>query len=370
MKSHFLSAGLGLLALVGCTEPNPAYNPDPLLPGECRAGNRTTQTFEEFARPDKLDVLIVIDNSGDVIDLQNAFADSTGPWLEDLKSRGIDVHVAVTTTELDGRSLAPAGTAEGCSGNSTQIVKSSQSSWTRLVACNIQQGRNGDPFQQSLQKIQTVLDDSNLVNQGFLRKEARLLVLVVSNEDDCSHGGTLTNASQARQECLDKKAGLKSLDDYAERYRGAKSTPEGIAFVAVSGPPVDGDRDEVRPVCSSRLGSAYGAERLAAMTSLLGDQGLFTSLCVEDFGPLLSMVTERLGVARSVSLCSARKMAHEPLSVSALDSNDLATPIRLGASGFVYLGATEGCENGVLSFQASALAAVKAEKIEVEYCVE
>src|SRR5690606_6517639 len=99
-NSIFLS--LAAFGLLGCTEPNPAFNPDPLLPGECRAGNRAEQSFDAYERPEKLDVLILVDSSGDVERMQDKFAQAAQPWLEDLKARGLDVWAAVTTTDLDG----------------------------------------------------------------------------------------------------------------------------------------------------------------------------------------------------------------------------------------------------------------------------
>ncbi len=368
MRTLLCAAILGVL---GCTEPNPAYNPDPLLPGECREGNETSQTFENFEKPNKLDILVVIDSSGDVGDIQSALAQASGPWLEDLKARGISVHAIVTTADLDGRTIAPAVTSvEGCSGNSTTVVKSSQSNWTRNFACNIQQGRTGDPFQQSLQKIENVIENKDTLQQlEFLREDARLLIMVVSNEDDCSHGGLLTNANQARKECFENRIGLKAVEDFVEVFQADRNSPESVSFVAISGPPSDVSED-LLAVCSSRLGSAYPAERLSSTSLLMGDQGMFSSICVEDFGQTLEQVTERLAIARTISLCSARKMAHEPLSVTAFNADDDATAIRLGAAGFVYLGATDECENGILQFQASTLAATGAERIEVEYCVE
>lgn len=367
-NSIFLS--LAAFGLLGCTEPNPAFNPDPLLPGECRAGNRAEQSFDAYERPEKLDVLIVVDSSGDVERMQDKFAQAAQPWLEDLKARGLDVWAAVTTTDLDGRPLAPAGdSADGCTGNTTQVVKSSSPNWARILACNVAQGSSGDPFQQSLQKIRTVLE-SDIAGDTFIREDARLLILVLSNEDDCSHGGMLTNAGSAREECYGAREGLLDLEEFAQTFRDAKSTPEGVAFVAISGPPSDSETDEIRPVCNASVGSAYGANRLSDLSILMGDQGFFTSVCVEDFGPTLNTVTERLGIAKTLSLCSERPMAHEPLAVSAVDEDEELTPIRLGAAGFVYLGATDECENGLLEFQTSALVGAGARRIDVEYCVE
>ncbi len=358
-----------VVCLAACTEDNPAYNPDPLLPGECRAGTSSTETFESFERPGKLDVLFIVDNSGDVEDSQQAMAFAAAQWLQGLKE-DLDINVAVATT--DGTvppRLAPPGTlASGCEGNTTQIARSSQSNFTRLIACNIIQGEDGDPFQQSIGVLDGLFFDTSLSDIGFFRADARLLVVALSNEDDCTHTGTLSGDGPPRQICADNPDKLSSITDFVDKLDAIRVTPQGFAFVAIAGPPSASDSDELRPVCSSSLGASYASPRLYATTRLLGDRGHFVSSCAEDFITVLGDLTERYAIATQVSLCPAKKLAHEPLNVTGYDSDDDATPIKLGSAGFQFLGPTTFCPNGELGFNAAALADVA--RIEVTYCVE
>ena len=357
-----------LSLLSACTESNPAYNPDPFLPGECRVGSEVTENFEAFERPEKLDILIVVDNSGDVEDLQKGVAEALPDFLESLVDAGIDVEVATATADgTVGPGLAEPGKAgDGCSGNTTKVAKSSKDGWTKVAACNIQQGEDGDDYQQSLQVVESLFFDVTSTELGFFRTNARRLVLIVSNQDDCSHDGSLAPSPQARRECLDNPDALRDIDELVDHLSTATTTPEGLKVAVFSGPPSE-DSELIRPVCSSTFGAAYSAKRLLRATSIFDDQGHFANACVEHFGPTFDTLRTRLLQPRAMTLCPAKPLAHEPLSVSGV-TDDQRSAIRLGSDGFVFDGVTDGCENGALRFAPKAVEGVTS--IEINYCVE
>ncbi|MEZ4461417.1 MAG: hypothetical protein R3E66_17210 [bacterium] len=356
------------LAAIACTEDNPVYNANPLLPGECREGTESTETFETFERPEKLDVLFIVDNAGDVEDLQQSMAVAAAQWLDGLKD-DLDIEVAVATTDgTVGPRLAPPGTsAMGCEGNTAQVAKSSQSNFSRLIACNIIQGDAGNPFQQSLAVLDGLVFGTSPETLGFFRSDARLLVVVLSNEDDCSHEGTLSGDGPPRQVCSDNAADLDSVTDLVDKLQTLRQTTQGFALAVIAGPPATGDSTELRPVCSSSLGAAYPSPRLYATARLLDDRGQFFSACAEDFITILGDLTDRFARANTVSLCPSKALVQEPLDVTAFDADDEPTPIRLGSSGFQFLGPTDHCPNGEFGFNAAALEGTA--RVEVTYCV-
>jgi len=258
--------------------------------------------------------------------------------------------------------------ASGCEGNTTQIARSSQSNFTRLIACNIIQGENGDAFQQTLGVLDGLFFDTSPTDLGFFRADARLLVIALSNEDDCTHEGALAGDGPPRQICADNADKLSAIGDFVDKLDQIRVTPQGFAFVAIAGPPSASDTAELRPVCSSSLGASYASPRLYATTRLLGARGHFVSSCAEDFITVLGDLTERYALASKVSLCPAKLLAHEPLDVTGFDADEEASPIKLGSAGFQFLGPTAYCPNGELGFNATALADVS--RIEVTYCVE
>lgn len=369
MNSKIVAAALTLtLGALGCTEPNPAFNPDPLLPGECRAGVEFTETFDNFARPDKLDVLIVVDDSGDVRDLQQGLADALPEFLGPLDD--LDIQIAVTTTDGTGAPrLAPPGTLlDGCQGNGDRVARSEASNFVKVAQCNIVQGTEGDPFQQSLGVVRDLFFEASPQDLGFFRSDSRVLVMIVSNEDDCTSSVALGPTQQPRQACKEQSDSLTAVSELVEEYKSLKRTPEGLSIAVISGPPGEAsDSEQIRPVCSSGLGAVYGASRLFELTQALGDFGTFENACVEDLRSTLRALATEFVLPETTTLCAAKTMAHEPLSVTAIEADERRT-VRLGASGFTYQGQTGSCETGALQFNGLSLA--DASSVEVTYCVE
>jgi hypothetical protein len=373
-SAFFLLTAIILLTAVGCTDPNPFYHPDPLLPGQCRRGVEVSETFDEFELPEQLDILVVVDDSGSVERTQEAFADALPGFLETLHARGISLRVGVVTTDGVGPAgLAPPGTIrEGCAQN-TGVFADSESlgDWTRVAACNVVQGAGGQPRQQALAVIKISVVEQPGTLAEFLRPRARLLIMVVSNEDDCSSGAPLGGDGAIRDQCARSAGQLSDISEWVSAIRAQAATPQGVSMAVFSGPPTDheisGD-ETIRPACQGALGAAYPANRLWQAASLLGEYGVFESLCTDDLSFSLSAVADRLAEPAPVTLCPAQRMVHEPLEVGVVAADGSASSVPLGEEGFLYFGSTDACERGALSVSPGILA--DAESIDVRYCVD
>lgn len=357
----------------GCADPNPFFEPEPILPDQCRRGSEVSETFDQFERPDELDVLVVVDNSGDVLGEQEQLADAMPGFLSQLEERGLSVRVGVVTADAAAEpGLAPPGTLrEGCEQNTGTIADSeSPSAWKRMAACNVVQGTDGQPRQQALEVIARSVTEQPAELGEFFREQARLLVIVLSNEDDCSGEGALPGEDAARNECVWRRGRLTEVDALVEQIQGYAQTPEGVAMAVLSGPPSGRDVESgeaVRPVCQGTLGASYPANRLHRATELFGEQGSFESLCTDDLSFSLDDTVERLAGPMRATLCPARRLVHEPLQVTVrrgAEDADLA----LGEDGFFFLGSTPACETGALSLAPQALD--DAEAVDVRYCVD
>jgi hypothetical protein len=362
-----------LLGPSGCVDPNPAYSPDPLLPDRCRRGVEVSETFDNFERPGALDILVVVDNSGNVTAEQERLAEALPGFLEPLSERGLSLRVGVVTT--DGSAApglaAPGMIADGCEEN-REIFADSEASdnWTQIAACNVVQGEEGQPRQQALEVIARSVTDRPATLGDFFREQARLLVLVVSNEDDCSSAGELSGEGTARNECVWQAGRLSKVETSVEAIRDEFVTPEAVSLAVFSGPPSDGEvaqGEAVRAVCQGTLGAAYPANRLYDAVQAFGGQGYFQSLCIEDFSFGLSEVAARLGPTRT-TLCPAKLLVHEPLEVVVRDGAADPQEVSLGEGGFLYFGPTAACANGALSLAAEPLEGAQA--VDVRYCID
>ena len=371
MKSFVSILLLGILGAAGCVDGNPAYAPNPDLPDQCRRGAEVSETFEGFEQPQKLDILVAVDSSGDIVPEQERLAEALPSFLETLADRGISVRLGVVTTDASSAAgLAPAGTAgQGCENNDETIADSSDGGWTEVAACNVVQGDSGQPRQQALEVIETSVVDQPAGLADFFRDDARLLIIVLSNEDDCSSTAEIGGDDAIRNECVWNAGRLDKVSTYVDSLREQFQTPQGVALAVLSGPPSEREVERgeaVRPVCQGTLGAAYPANRLYEATQAFGEQGYFQSLCTDDLGFGLREVAEQLVGPSRTTLCPAEKLVHEPLEAVARGGGD-DTQVPLGEGGFLYFGPTSTCANGALSFAAPALAG--AEAVDVRYCV-
>lgn len=369
---------LGGISAAGCVEPNQAYQPGPAPLDQCRRGAEVRETFDEFEHPGELDILVAVDNSGSVARLQAALADALPDFLHTLRERGVSVRLGVVNTDAvapDG--LAPPGTIrDGCTRNTAAFADSdSPADWVRAAQCNVVQGERGDARQQALATLETGLRNRPGNLADFLRPRARVLLMVLSNEDDCSgprlpDGGGGRGTSM-RTHCARNAARLDDVDAWAARVRDLASTPQGISLAVLSGPPADlaGDgADNLRAVCQGALGAAYPANRLWQATRLFAAQGAFESICATDLNFNLMTLAERLDTPAPMTLCPSRRMVHEPLGLTAISASGDDTNIAHANDGFLYQGATDDCENGSVRLAPGILSGVAS--IDMRYCVD
>ena len=360
-------------ALSGCTEANPAYQGGPLLPGECRAGSEVSETFENFERPEKVDLLFVVPGAGDIVDFQNALSEAAPGFLEKLDDEEYDIRMGVKTADATaGAGLAPVITdGNECGDNDSQVADNGEDGWLVSAACNLRQGIQGERRQQPLDVLYESVVEKEDALQGFRREDARLVMVILANEDDCS--GEFFEAEQGRSErdvCAWQAANLLEVEQWAEAIRETASVPEGISLAVIAGPPVDVtyERPEVvRSVCRSTLGSSYPSTRLYRAAEYFGEQGLFLSSCVLDFSEHLEEISKRLVRRDAVTLCPAEPLSQEPLEVSGAYASGGNRLISFG-SGFVFLGPVESCENGAIRLRREG--SLDLERVDIRYCTD
>jgi hypothetical protein len=173
-----------------------------------------------------IDLLVVVDNSTSMMTSQKLLAAAYPAFLDSLRGSGPvpDLHVAVTTTDMGAGAFtaAVAARAESCSHSNrgafvtaprpNPLVPSAACDTAGLnpgatfiqsgpdpsknnysgqledvLGCLVQQGDDGCGFEQPLAAIEAALGPAAPAgNAGFLRSDAVLAILIVTNEDDCS----------------------------------------------------------------------------------------------------------------------------------------------------------------------------------------
>ncbi|MBL4635617.1 MAG: VWA domain-containing protein, partial [Kofleriaceae bacterium] len=162
-----------------------------------------------------LDILFVIDNSNSMRDEQISLAANFGNFINVLNNieGGLpNIHIGVITTDLG----AGPYNITGCTGNGDNGVlqnaavgpagcstptdkwisdigdemgnrtKNYAGGLSEAFSCIAQLGVNGCGFEQPLESMRLALDNTSGQNTGFLRPEAFLAVIIITDEDDCS----------------------------------------------------------------------------------------------------------------------------------------------------------------------------------------
>ena len=193
-----------LLALAGaCTTDNQFFE-DPEQQTPCDVGQLVIESFD-LASPSIVDILIVVDDSSGMRESQDALGEAMPAFVGALNAiDGLDWHLGVTSTDIvhsdqQGRLQTGLPNQAGCPGDRPRIITSDTLGAGDVAACNVVLGETGDDFEAGLEAVRYPLlgpaAQPGGENEGFLREGSRLVVIIVSDEDDCSDDGDLDRSN-------------------------------------------------------------------------------------------------------------------------------------------------------------------------------
>lgn len=247
-----------------------------------------TDTFQQLPTP-AADILFVIDDSCSMEDEQAALGPQLDSFLSYANTQGVDYQIAVTTTDVDnsgptrrGGSYCPynggkRGQFVECDGQRI-ITRSTANAATLFNRIVTSLGSNGSGYEQGLEAAYLALSDPtiNTWNAGFLRPDAALAVILVSDEEDFS-----TRA-------------VTFYSDFFKNIKGFQN--QGLfSFSSVIVLPTQ------NPSCSS--GGASRGIRYAQVTQQTG--GVTESICTANWGQTLANIgLNTFGLKRKFFLSS------------------------------------------------------------------
>lgn len=132
----------------------------------------------------KVDVVLVVDNSSSMTQYQSKFSDQVPAMVSSLDRLGMDYNFVVITSDM--RSGGSGGMFVG----SPKVLTKNTPNLINLLKSRVLQGQTGSDLERGLQSLQQVLSPNYLTGEGvgFLRGDALLAVISLSNEDDYSSG--------------------------------------------------------------------------------------------------------------------------------------------------------------------------------------
>ncbi len=248
-----------------------------------RGAAQAEQTDDFVQEPEaKVDVLFVVDNSGSMMEEQQSLGANFAAFLTAANTTGVDYHIGVTTTGLDaspgGWSVCPGGAEGGengrlfpVTGTTPRVITRATPNAASVFANNTQvgvchwneQGLDGAYRALSSPLLHSVDDPRTPVpsdgNGGFLRQDARLAIIFVTDEEDFS---------------------TQPVSFYETYFRALKDNdPSKLSISAIAGP-------QDLSTCSTASSSGNRYIQLARATG-----GVVESICTPNWAESLKKLS-------------------------------------------------------------------------------
>lgn len=294
-------------------------------------GMITPMTDGNIVRPDvstvagdgceKMDILFVVDDSGSMAEEQTNLASNFPRFVEVINAfmtesgRPLDYRIGVTTTGQDMVTVVsfppmfplppvemmesgPGGALlqDSACGMSRRWIERADADVAGSFSCVAQVGTGGSSVEMPLRMVEMALTDKveDGTNAGFIREDALLAIVMLTDENDCSREGNrfeimipdpfspggITGAVDV---CDPASPDLLPVSHFLTVLDGVKGDRGRWAAAVIAGP----------TNCSSGFGDAVEATRLKDFVMMTGDNAIFSSICEGDLtGALMEALTK------------------------------------------------------------------------------
>jgi hypothetical protein len=229
-----------------------------------------TEEFQQ-ASTDEVDILWVVDNSNSMELEQSLLASGFTSFATALEDSNSDFHIGVVTTDFDYEDLTRGQLVDG-------FIDRSDPNYVQTFADRAQIGINGSGKEKGLEAaayaLSPAMTQAGAPNAGFLRPSANLLVIVVSDEEDCSDNGAL--GVQESEACYTQPEKLTPVSEFVTAFRDLKTDASKVKFSAIVGP------EEATGICDE---TSVPGRRYIEVANYLG--GLVSSICESDWSSIL-----------------------------------------------------------------------------------
>ena len=302
--------------------------PPVLIPmrGEGTLDIHQVDVFDQLNAP-KVDVLWVIDDSGSMAPFQEELADNFGEFFVESGITAADFHIAVTTTltSSGGGALGQSAPDDDMSGWYTSCIESehylSPASGSEAVVesrfeCNVSVSNRDNVHPErsvsdnaegglraALKFLSPPLINDPAANDGFLRDDAKLHVIMVSDEPEQSKGG------------------IQQYIDFFKNVKGFRN--EGLVAISAIAPPPQGcdyggdvlQDDRYKPVVDEMNGR-FQEICNSDWSSMMSQLGL------DSLGLRVEFFLTRAATAESLGVCVRATAAASCVPVDQTDESD------------------------------------------------
>ncbi len=234
--------------------------------------NRNMQYDTFYQEPSNaVDILWVVDDSISMEDEQEKMAARFSTFIAHIEETNIDFHIGVVTTDVD-----PDNDGRGQLVGDPIYLTSADDNYEELFHDRVQVGTDGSDKEQGLEAAYQAVTEpyASDANAGFLREDAVLSLIFVSDEDDCSHRGGL-GSEPTNHDCYASTEDLVPVKDYISDFKEVKSSSDKIIASSIVGPEAANGCQETVP-----------GHRYWDLAEGLG--GMIADICADDYEDIMS----------------------------------------------------------------------------------
>ena len=183
--SRYLSFVISIVFVISCSPSNPKRD---RIEDKSDASSKLDKVhLESLNLNPKLDVLFVIDDSGSMSSHQARLADNFILFLRELqKQRFLDYHIGIISTDNDN--FGGIGSAGGDLKGDPAFVGRGLKNGLHILSRDLIVGTRGSGFEKMFTTSVAAITPPliNTTNQGFLREDAHLAILFITDAEDQS----------------------------------------------------------------------------------------------------------------------------------------------------------------------------------------
>lgn len=249
-----------------------------------------TDTFGQAAN-NIVDILWVIDDSNSMQAEQDLLADGFSAFAEAMEQSNTDFQLGVVSTSFD--ETGGGGVLLG----DPPFLTNADAAYQEAFVERAQIGTGGSDKEKGLEAATFALGPTMVYggpNDGFLRPDGQLLVVFVSDEEDCSDRGALGN--QPSDDCYLQAEKLEPVTTYVNELRSLKDDRNDINIGAIVG------------LSSSQCNEVEAAgDRYAQVAVSMG--GIVADLCSSEWSGIMSRLGLNAGgIRESFKLTKAAQL--------------------------------------------------------------
>ena len=281
-RSMSLPLALGVVLGAGCSIDNNV--------------ERRTQTDVFLQEPNaEVDVLWVVDDSPSMAEEQALLAAGFESFIAGIEETNVDFHIGVISTDMD-LTNPNRGVLVG-----EPAYLTAEDDYISLFQERVTVGTEGSDKEKGLSAAVHALTEplASGPNLGFLRPMATLLLIFVSDEDDCSDGDALEGLDGGA--CYSQREELIPVKQFVTDFQNIKGPGARVVASSIVGPEVIDACDDSWPghryaTIAEITGGVQGDICEVSYEELMADMGLAVGAEVRVFQLSYTPVEETLEV--------------------------------------------------------------------------